>query len=87
MALDWTFFGLTPKYKVHKQEQIFDLVYYGKNFSYTEVYNMPIYLRTFYIKRLEGIHKAQKKEHDKAMKQAKSRSRANPPKKAPKFRR
>ena len=48
---------------------------------------MPIYLRTFYIKRLEGIHKAQKKEHDKAMKKAKSRSRANPPKKAPKFRR
>ena len=48
---------------------------------------MPIYLRTFYIKKLEAIHKHQKQEHDKAMKDAKSRSRAKPPKKAPKFRR
>ena len=87
---DWTFFGLTPRYKVYKQEQIFDLVYFGKGgFSYTEIYNMPVYLRTFYIKRLESIHAEQKKEHEKAMKQAKSRSKApsKVPKKAPKFRR
>lgn len=50
---------------------------------------MPVYLRTFYIKRLESIHAEQKKEHEKAMKQAKSRSKApsKVPKKAPKFRR
>ena len=87
---DWTFFGLTPKYKVFKEEQIFDLVYFGKGgFSYESVCNMPVYLRTFYIKRIESIHKEQKKEHEKAMKQAKSRSKTAPkiPKKAPRFRR
>ena len=42
-------------------------------FSFTEVYNMPIYLRTFYFKRLqkhfkeeaEAIKKAQQKNKTK----------------------
>ena len=44
-------------------------MYHGKGFNFTEDYNMPIYLRRFYLKRLqkqladesESIKKAQKK--------------------------
>ena len=80
---DWTFFGLTPTYKVYLQESIFDLVYHSNGgFSYQDVYHMPVYLRIFYIKRLQKLFDKQKKEHDKAMRQAKSKSsgRSKPPK-------
>ena len=80
---DWTFFGLTSTYRIHFQEQIFDLIYYGKNFSYTEVYNMPVYLRRFFISKINKIHKDQNKAQEKAQREANSKSRAS----APKFRR
>jgi hypothetical protein len=70
---DWTFFGLTSNYKVHIQEQIFDLVYYGKGFSYSEVRDMPIYIRTFFIRRLTKIFDDRRKAEEKQLKLAKSR--------------
>ena len=39
---------------------------------------MPVYLRTFYIKRLQKIFDNQKKEHDKAVRQAKSKQSKSP---------
>ena len=83
---DWTFFGLTPRYKVQVTEQIFDLVFHSKGaFSYTEATNLPIYLRVFYIKRLQKHFKEQKKEHDKAMKKSKANARRPSPKKPPRI--
>ena len=85
LTLDWTFFGLTPSYRVQKQEQIFDLVYHSQGgFSYKDVYHMPVYLRTFYIHKLSKLFKKQKEEHEKAMRSAKSKSRTGG--KPPKFR-
>ena len=37
-------------------------------FSFTEVYNMPIYLRTFYFRRLQKHFKEQAAEYEKARK-------------------
>ena len=83
---DWTFFGLTPRYKVQVTEQIFDLVFHSKGaFSYTEATNLPIYLRVFYIKRLQKHFKEQKKEHDKAMKKSKANAKRPSPKKPPRI--
>ena len=78
--LGWTFFGLTSKYRLTVQEQLFDLIYYGKGFSYTEAYNMPVYLRHFFIRKINKIHKDRKKAEEKAHKKAKSSSRSKPPK-------
>jgi hypothetical protein len=81
LILDWTFFGLTPIYKVQKQEQIFDLVYHSQGgFTYSDVYHMPIYLRHFYIKRLDQLFKKQNKDHEAAMRKTHSKSKASPPK-------
>ena len=80
---DWTFFGLTSNYRLNIQEEIFSLIYYGKNFSYTEAYNLPVYLRTFFINKISKIHTDRNKAQEKALKDAKSKSRAS----APKFRR
>ena len=35
-------------------------------FSFSEVYNMPIYLRTFYFKRLEKHYKEEAEQVKKA---------------------
>ena len=35
-------------------------------FSFTEMYNMPIYLRTFYFQRLQKHYKEQAAELEKA---------------------
>lgn len=44
------FFGLTPKYKLAVHENIFNMVTYGKGgWTWDDMYNMPIHLRTYYM--------------------------------------
>ena len=70
------FFGLGPKYRPLLHEQIFDLVYWGKGgFGWHDVYNMPVWLRTFYIKKIEKILKDQNKAQEEANKKAKAAAR------------
>ncbi|HAI43236.1 MAG TPA: hypothetical protein DCM40_36610 [Maribacter sp.] len=60
-------------------DQIFDLVYYGKGFTYQDVTDMPIYLRVYYINKINKIFKDKNKAQEKANKEAQSKSRARPP--------
>jgi hypothetical protein len=55
------------------QDQIFDLVYYGKGFSYSDVRDMPVYLRVFYIRKLTKLFETRRKEEEKQAKAIKSR--------------
>ena len=48
----YTFFGLTPAYKVHVHEMILSVMYACNGFSFSDVYNMPVWLRKFYLKKL-----------------------------------
>ncbi len=71
-----TFFGLGPSYRPILHQQIFDLIYWGKGgFNWSDVYAMPIWLRVFYIKAIERVHKERKKADEKAHKSAKAQSR------------
>lgn len=37
---------------------MFDLVYWGKGgFSFEQIWNMPVYLRRYYINKISDIHK------------------------------
>lgn len=60
------FFGLGLEYKAGIHEEIFSLCYYGQGgFTWNEVYNLPIHLRRFYIKKVnEQIEKRNKAEMD-----------------------
>jgi hypothetical protein len=40
------------------------MVYYGKGFSWSELYDMPVWLRKFYYKKLEEALEKQKKAAD-----------------------
>ena len=49
-----TFFGLTSEYKINLHKTIFTIAYYSEGaFTFDQLYNMPVYLRNFYIKQLE----------------------------------
>ncbi len=67
-----TFFGLTSEHKVEIHKTLFTMAYYSNGaFDVQQVYNMPVYLRNFYMKQLE---EAKTKEAD-AMKSAQKSSR------------
>ena len=67
-----TFFGLRPKDKPTLHSNIFELIYYGNGFSFSDVYDMPVYLRNFYTQKLIDAKKKEKAEIDKANKQTKN---------------
>ena len=67
---DSTFFTQTPEYRMIVHSEVFDLVYHGKGgFNWTDVYNLPVFLRRFYIKKvikaLEDKADAIEKERNK----------------------
>ncbi len=67
----WTlgFFGLQPKDRKAIHTEIFHLCYFGKGgFNQTEVYELPIYLRKFYLYTLSEQIKKENKEAKKASK-------------------
>ena len=80
LASDWTFFGLTQKYRLNVYDQIFDLIYYGKGFSYSDVTEMPVYLRVYYINKINKIFSDRNKAQEKANRQAQVSKKASPPK-------
>ena len=58
-------------------------MYYGKGFTHSDVYDMPIYLRNFYYKQLSDTRK---KENDEIRK-AQQKSRTSKPPMNPRFKR
>lgn len=64
--MESTFFGLTPEYRGLLFTQIHDLVYHGKGgFIHSEVYNMPIWLRQYHIKKINEHLTKQQEEAEK----------------------
>ncbi len=72
LLLDETFFGITLEYKEKLHEQIFDFIYYSKGgFAYSDVYKMPVSIRTMYMGKLAKILE----EKAEAMKKANRKNR------------
>ena len=68
-----TFFGLTPEYRARLFSQIHEIVFFGKGgYSWTEVYEMPIWLRRFTWQKINEHYKEERQETEKANKQIKS---------------
>jgi len=66
------FFGLTPEDKPKLHEQIFQLIYYGEGFIHSDLYEMPVYLRNFYYKKLVETRKKENEEVKKSNQKMKS---------------
>ena len=56
--------------------EVHDLTYHGGGgFTYSEVYNMPIYLRRYSIRRINEHLEKQKKAQEEAQKEAETKYR------------
>ena len=76
---------MSAKHKPQLHEEIFSLMYGCGGFTHSDVYNMPTYLRHFYLKKLIEQKKAEQKQIDSFTKKQKSNiSRYSGP--APKIR-
>jgi len=59
------FFGLGPNYRPQIYDQLFDLMYYGNmGFNFTELYNMPVFLRNYYYRKLVDVKQKEKERQD-----------------------
>ena len=59
--LGQTFFGFKPKDRVDLHDQIFDMLWIGEGrWTWNDIYHMPLFLRKFYVKKLNSIHEKQK---------------------------
>jgi hypothetical protein len=61
-----TSFGLTPQYKIETHRMMLTVAHYSKGaFSVLDLYQMPVYLRNFYIKEFGELKKKESAEMDK----------------------
>ena len=56
--LEQTFFGFKPEDRVSLHENIFKILWYGEGrWDWDTIYNMPVFLRNYWIKRINDIAK------------------------------
>ena len=70
----WTFFGLTDEYMEAIYEQFFYLQYTG-GWSFIEAYNLPVGLRTWFVKRLSKQIESENQKMEESSKGGSSNSR------------
>lgn len=59
--------------------QIHEIVFHGKGgYSWSDVYNMPIWLRKFTFLKIKEYYDKQQEEQDKINKQMKNKSSSSP---------
>jgi len=59
------FFGLNPNYRQHVHSHIFDLIYHGNGgFTFSDVYNLPVWARKFYIGKILDFKTAENKANE-----------------------
>lgn len=60
-------FGLTPEYKLELHKAMLITAHYSKGaFSVMELYEMPVYLRNFYMKEFGDLKKRESEEIKRA---------------------
>lgn len=73
MPMGTNFFSLSPNHHQLVHSQIFDLIFHGNGgFNWNDVYNMPIWARKFYTKKIVEFKTEEKKAYDKQNKKVKS---------------
>jgi len=52
------FSGFNAQYRLNLHESIFNLIWFGEGrWSWDDIYNMPIFMRRYWINRVSGIIK------------------------------
>jgi hypothetical protein len=69
------FFGLAKDHSIMVHSQIFDMINYGNGFTFSDVYQMPTYLRNFYYNKLVDSKKKESEQIKKTNSQKSSKVR------------
>ena len=70
-----TFFGLTQPYRLSVFSQIHEIVFHGKGgYTWSDVYNMPLWLRKFTFEKIKEFYEKEKEEMEKRNKQTSNES-------------
>jgi len=72
---DHNFFGFRPEDRVVMHDNLFNLIWHGEGrWSWDDVYNMPIIIRTLWVKRVNEIIQSKAEAAENAMKAAKQQA-------------
>jgi len=59
--LDSTFFGFKPEDRPKLHDNLFELLWAGEGrWDWHTIYNMPIFLRNFWVRKLNKLHELKK---------------------------
>ena len=64
--LQLSFFGLNPSSKVEIHQSIFYFIYGTPGFNFSDVYDMPVHLKNFYLREFMDLKKKEKEQMDEA---------------------
>jgi len=64
--LQLSFFGLSPSNKLDIHQSIFYFIYGTPGFTFSDVYNMPVHLKNFYLREFMDFKKKEKEKIDAA---------------------
>jgi hypothetical protein len=76
--LDQTFFGFKPEHRLDLHDNLFNLIWHGEGrWDWDMLYNMPIFLRRFYTKRVNKLIEDRNAQHEAAIEKAKNKRKSN----------
>jgi hypothetical protein len=64
--LQLSFFGLNPSNKLDIHQSIFYFIYGTPGFTFSDVYDMPVHLKNFYLREFMDLKKKEKEKIDNA---------------------
>jgi hypothetical protein len=76
--LEQTFFGFKPEDRVALHESLFNLIWYGAGrWDWETLYTMPIYIRRFWIKKINKMTEEanQRAEQQRSKQQSRQRQK------------
>jgi hypothetical protein len=80
--LDSTFFGFKAEDRPQLHENIFNLLWYSAGrLSWDDIYEMPIFLRNYYVKRVNKMIDSENQRTEERLKEAEKRNKSKLPQK------
>lgn len=74
--LEQTFFGFKPEDRVQLHENIFNLIWHGEGrWHWDDIYHMPIFLRSFWTKKVNSIIESRMAARDAQIEAMKNKPR------------
>jgi hypothetical protein len=76
--LDQTFFGFKPEHRIDLHDNLFNLLWHGEGrWDWDTLYNMPVFLRKFYVKRVNKLIEDRNEAQEAAIEKAKNKRKSN----------